>query len=282
MQRIISLLLALAVIPGMVAASQVSKTPVLPSELVERLLGLHGVETELVVGAIPDRLKGVVPIPAGATIDATMRRPGHHSILFTMAGSPAAANDTLVKELVRNGWARNSELGARVDGGFVNRPQNMADFCREGRRLNFHLRRGPNGKVLGTVNLIDLPMNRDCSGAAERPWGNIELPALHPPSKVRLLGTSGGGGTDYRNSTIDLETELSLADLVSDFDTQILEQGWTRSSNLDAPGAVLSVYRRTDDAGNEGIAILSGVSMGGSYYQLSLRGVRPRGGSGGR
>lgn len=71
---------------------------------------------------------------------------------------------------------------------------------------------------------------------------------------------------------MELETDLSLADLARDDDSQIIEQGWTRRTNLEALGAVLSVYERSDEEGNDWIVVLTGVSTGGSHHQLSLRG----------
>jgi hypothetical protein len=277
MSRIIPLLLTLAVLPVMAEATEGSKSRALPAELVERLLGLHAPETELVVGAMPDRLKGLVPIPAGATVDATVRRPGHHMILLTMAGSSSSVRDALVRELVESGWSEPAERRGYGESGFISSAPRVEGFCKEGRHLHFNLGRARAGQVPASIVVTDSRTNPACSGADRPPGHDIELPRLYSPSGVRPLGTTGGGGRDHRSSTVELETDLALVDLIREYDSQFIEQGWTRRTNLESLGAVLSVYERTDEEGNDWIVVFTGVSTGDSHHQLSLRGFRPKG-----
>lgn len=250
------------------AAGEQKSDRTVPADIVEALLGLGQADAELLIGTMPDRLRGEVRLPPSARVDATLRRGGSETILLTIPAAPAAAGEMVRETLVAAGWTSQTEADRQREG-FVTaiRPEIL---CKAGRRLWFSTRAERAGETRVSLHLEARRDGGGCSDARPSIGSHIPVPNLQPARGISIRGSSSGGGNDYRQTTVNVETDRPLDDLLDHYDQQIVEQGWSRRSKLDAPGAGMILYERTDGDENGWIGLLTGISAGQTSYRLSM------------
>lgn len=83
------------------------------------------------------------------------------------------------------------------------------------------------------------------------------LPTLESPEGVRLTGSTGsGGGSGGYYTTSDLETQLTLGDLLVAYNAQLVEAGWELSNEAETGDVAVSNWTFTDEDDDAWVGLL--------------------------
>jgi hypothetical protein len=122
--KIALLVLLLWMAVGRVSAAQPTDSTAQLRQLAERVLG-HDDEVTFLIGAVPDSVQSVVPLPNAARVLGTVRRsspvpqrPSQLKIYADVEASPSAVLKFYAERLPEAGWTA-PERGRRARSGFV-------------------------------------------------------------------------------------------------------------------------------------------------------------------
>lgn len=205
----------------------------------------------IVVGQLPD--SSVAPlVPPGARIlggiaHGSRRTPGGNSTtILEVPETPDSIMNVIESTLERLGWRRPPMMrdsGER--GGFVTRSFPMAyggsmmsvAFCSDSGLLS------ASASGAGDVSIVRLTLNSEAvhmcderQNVAMRRMEMLELPTLRPPPGANPVGGHGSsGGSDYRETSVQLSSRLSAAEVIAHFAPQLEEQGWKVVNRVSQP-----------------------------------------------
>jgi hypothetical protein len=279
----------MALIPGLLSAQSPDTTAV-PRDLVRALLAFadfaSGRDPQIVVGRVPDeRLTAIVPKGArvlGGVTYQERRNPRTLTIL-SMSERPDSALVLVAKALESAGYkaAPTFERTLGESGGFVSSsigptmPGSAITYCTDASSMFASIMDGENrGSMVRMMSsslrntMCDPSMRRRLRGGR---MDEIEMPTLRPPPGAvgGYAGSSGGG--DHRQSTAQLQSALSAAEMVDHFAPQLREQGWTLGNRATDGDVSVLMARRTDKDGEPIHLALTDVRYTARDHDLTLR-----------
>ena len=241
--------------------------------LVERMFSYPGTPMEktytILPGELPCDLPAIIPIPEDATIiGSTLRFEDDYQQVQIFLDVPGETNNILEfyrNNLNKTGW-NELESSYPEEGGFVHFPSmfESTTFCQND-SAGPSLRITPftsNGEKPTDVrlNLDTNPRNLICRRGTIEPYGTRGaaeiMPTLKPPKGALQKGGGGGGSDDQRDSRTTLETELSIRDLESHYQNQLLEARWELKEKSIQDSFGLSTWSFTDEFGDQWSGIL--------------------------
>jgi len=253
--------------------------------LVERMFTFPGTSMDksftILPGELPSDLPIIIPIPEDATIIGSLVHfEDNHKQVQIFLDVPTEPNKILEfyrNNLNKTGW-NELESSYPEEGGFVHFPSTSesSTFCQNesvGPSLTI-IPFASNGDKPTDVrlNLDTNPRNSVCrmrkiepheiSGAAEI------MPILKPPKGALQKGGGGGGSDDQWDSETTLETELSIRDLESHYQNQLLEARWELKEKTIQGSIGLSTWSFTDEFGNQwsGILLINNLEHENLYF----------------
>lgn len=253
--------------------------------LVERMFTFPGTPMEkpytILPGELPGDLPIIIPIPEDATIiGSTVRFEDNYQQVQIFLDVPRETNKILEfyrNNLNKTGW-NELESSYPGEGGFVHFPSmsESTTFCQNesaGPSLTIIPFTSNEEKPTDVrLNLDTNPRNLICrmrnieshgtSGAAEI------MPILKPPKGAMQKGGGGGGSDDQWDSEATLETELSIRDLESHYQNQLLEAHWELKEKSIQGSVGLSTWSYTDEFGDQwsGILLINNLGQENLYF----------------
>lgn len=254
-------------------------------------------EPELFVGAIPASFPFALPQPDGSRVVGSVQVGSATTIYLDASQSPAQVLAFYRDQLPAEGWKALDWPPGR-HGGFVATMGAMANrltFCRgeDAPALTvsaFELAGAPAGSAGSVqVELNTFAESPEYSPCAQQrrmrgPMGpQMEdiFPALVPPVGAQQRPQGGGGGGDTWHTSADLKSDLTLAEVRSHYERQLLDAGWTRAASGESGPVAWSTWAFRDKDGQEWRAlffILHEPEAQDAYYLfLQARSANPRG-----
>ena len=263
-------------------------TPV-PRELAVALIQQYGgANPTIVVGRLPDSSLAPV-VPSGARIlggiaSGGRRGPGGTSTtILEVTETPDSILNVIESTLERLEWRRPPMMrdpGER--GGFVmssfpvmfgGRGTMSVAFCSDSALLT------ATASGAFDVSIVRLMLNSEARGMCDerqdvawRRMQMLELPTLRPPPGASPTGGHGSsGGNDYRETSVQLGTRLSAAEVMAHFAPQLEEQGWTLGKRVSEPEvSLLTATKRAENGDTLHLLLVDGKSDTRSHH-ASLR-----------
>lgn len=214
-------------------------------------------ELQLFPAALPPDPKIDLPQPAGARlVGSSLRlRNGAPASLDAVLDVPASTTDVaglFEGELTKLGWSLAPNRGQPSGGGFMPSGMTMSRMYCKGANppwysVNVFQQAPAPFDVRVHIDFIN--PNKDaggsylgpCSPPQQMPMGGglNKLPVLRAPDGVVLRGGMGGSaGNDRQSSEASATSKLSVADIASAFEQQLIAAGWTRlARSADGPVA---------------------------------------------
>jgi hypothetical protein len=215
-------------------------------------------ELRLFPAALPPDPKIDLPQPAGARlVGSSLRlRNGAPATLDAVLDVPESTADVAglyERELIKLGWSTAPNRGQPSGGGF--QPSGMAVsrmYCKGEQPpwYSISVFQVPSAPfdVRAHIDFVNPAVSfggtyaGPCSAQQTVPMGGgglNKLPTLRAPDGVILRGGMGGsGGSDRQTSDAGAVSKLSVSDIESAFETQLVAAGWTRlAHNADGPVA---------------------------------------------
>jgi hypothetical protein len=245
-------------------------------------------ELQLFPAALPPDPKIDLPQPAGARlVGSSLRlRNGAPASLDAVLDVPASTTDVaglFESELTKLGWSPAPNRGQPSGGGFMPSGMTMSRMYCKGANppwYSVNVFQLPPAPFDVRVHIDFVNPMKDagssyvgpCSAPQQMQMGGglNKLPALRAPDGVVLRGgMSGGGGNDRQSSDASATSKLSVADIASAFEQQLIAGGWTRlARNADGPVA-WSTWKLPGDGDWRGLLIVN--ETGVDKRSLSVR-----------
>lgn len=128
---------------------------------------------------------------------------------------------------------------------------------------------------------IERSQRRAQGRRAETYMPRLELPGLEDPAEaLQVHSSSNGGGHNYESASAQITTTSSLNELFEHLASQLNEQGWVSSGEVDVPYLLASTWTRQLDDGSILLGVLSVVAIAENKADLHFRLVRRVGKSG--
>jgi hypothetical protein len=245
-------------------------------------------ELQLFPAALPPDPKIDLPQPAGTRlVGSSLRlRNGAPASLDAVLDVPASTTDVagvFEAELTKLGWSLAPNRGQPSGGGFMPSGMNMSRMYCKGVNppwYSVNVFQHAPAPFDVRVHIDFLNPNKDaggsylgpCSPPQQMPMGGgpNKLPALRAPDGVVLRGGMGGASSnDRQSSDAGATSTLSVADIASAFEQQLIAAGWTRlARNADGPVA-WSTWQLPGEGNWRGLLLVN--DTGGDKRSLTLR-----------
>jgi hypothetical protein len=249
------------------AVPQISGPDMVPKELVTALLvRFSGGRTvpEIVVGRLPANMPFEVPSPDSArAVGSLAYSPSGGTVVFSVPHRPIDAVRAYEDMLQRAGWRaeKNSPSGGfrQADVVYTGR------FCQGDRHsLNASTVERQQGGSFLQVHYTAHPRGSPCDDPNRSGFSPHRgpMPTLYPPDRTTMVdGGGSGGGRGYSDAHARLKTELSPAQLVAHYSTQVRRQGWSLQSESATPDMTAQTWRMEDRDGKVWVGLLLAQSI---------------------
>ena len=242
----------------------------------------RGGQPRLFVGRLPDHLPVEIPIPDGFDIVGSLARaderhsgPQTHVVLDAPIGAEQV-RETYRELMGTAGWSE-SKFPSRMGGGFAFGPRaSLLLFCEEesGTALILGADELPNAPTDVRLWLDTSPrspcIRRQPVSALEEEW---LIPRLVQPTGAREYpdGRSVTRQTDFESSTVIVDADARLAEMVAHYNAQLSLRGWTLSGeDLSGPQA-WSSWEFSDDQGHLWAGMFTALELTGTPRRYLLR-----------
>lgn len=232
----------------------------LPRDFVLALLGGSSPATmQLRVAEPASRLPADVLPPEGELV-GSVDYPSRSTTAVLVDRPSREVLDSLEARLLAVGWVRPPmpEGVTFEHRGFVatfDGPRQPPGYCSRDAHLTTSTTRWRDGRTLLRVVVADIPGTgwhvcrppRASSTGRERPFGDSIIPTLQPPAGARVQPTGASGGTNRWEVGAQVESSLSLAELLSHYATELRSAGWEPLD--EATGTMMGsrLYQRTHE-----------------------------------
>lgn len=216
-------------------------------------------ELQLFPAALPPDPKIDLPQPAGARLVGSSLRlrngaPASLDVVLDVPESTADVAGLFERELTKLGWSTAPNRG-QISGGGGFQPSGMSVsrmYCKGEQPpwYSVSVFQVPSAPfdVRAHIDFVNPSLAfgasylGPCSAQQQVPMGGgglNKLPVLRAPDGVLLRGGMGGSaGNDRQTSEAGATSKLSVADIESAFETQLVAAGWTRlAQNANGPVA---------------------------------------------
>jgi hypothetical protein len=250
-----SLLLA---VPSVVAAQAGSRDQLVPRQLAEALIGLNegfrSARPELIVGALPPVLAGMVRLPGGSTVLGGMVSGGGTTGVIILDGPLNSVAGQFHRDLLSQGWEMPPEMDVS-SSEFIDPPSSDRRIAAAGWPEMYCGRAGgtlsvqyqPDGFQRTQITLTRMAVNR-C--AEMREVLRLQSTGLgQEPARPKLLNhpdarNSPGACPEYMSMgdrSTSLGSQLPVVDILSHYTKQLADSGWTQIGNT-----VSAVFQKRD------------------------------------
>jgi hypothetical protein len=219
-------------------------------QVARTLLGMHFNEVPaLVAGRVPDAWPPELIPSAPVSIVGGMTAGTSVTAIFRYAPSVERPVAEFCALLEQNGWtpARTMMSG----GGFDS--TRIAMFCHDA-VLAHVLRASPDPTDTSIVVSLAPSQGWPCSDDTRMRmprFGAIEIPRLKPPAAVRSdSGGGGGGGGDHTHRHIRMTTDLTAAELLPLYASQLADAGWAVGAAHVTPADATQWLEAADETGH--------------------------------
>jgi hypothetical protein len=258
-----------------VAAAQapVRDTTPIPRDLALALIGstFGRSEPALVIGRLPNPAMAAL-IPPGARVlggisHGGRRRSGeNNTTILEVRETPDSIINVLESTFERLGWRRPTMIADPAErGGFVTRTiigggpfgGTSVGFCSDSSFVTATAT--PAGHVT-IVRLMAMDEGFMCDErrSAMHRFVQIELPRLVPPPGASSIGGGGSSGSDNtRETSVELSSRFTAAEMVAHFAPQLETQGWTLGATVNQPDiAVVTAKKRAENGDTLNLVLL--------------------------
>lgn len=238
-------------------AGQVEDPEMIPREVAEALVaggpfGTAGRDVRILTGRIPDHLARVVPTEAeGRVLGSLVRRHVTEAVL-DVPGTPDQALTRWDEALLDIGWERFQPPTGRPSGFTASPPGRSHQFCM-GDSLSISLDAyrhdgGSRLRIFAPEGRSAYNICRNRETAVERGRrSESPLPALTPPTGVRMRGSGGGGGGNAWDSRGLAETSTPVTELAEHYHRQLVRHGWESVGQAVSEDVVVYRYQVADE-----------------------------------
>jgi hypothetical protein len=257
-----------------VAAAQapVRDTTPIPRDLALALIGatFGYSEPALVIGRLPNPAMAPL-IPPGARILGGLshggrRRSGeNNTTIIEVRETPDSIMNVLESTFERLGWRRPAMIADPAErGGFVTRTiiggpfgGTTVGFCSDSSFVTATAT--PAGHVtIVRLSAMDATFMCDERRNEMRRFAMLELPRLVPPPGASSIGGGGSSGSDNtRETSVELSSRLTAAEMIAHFAPQLETQGWTLGATVNQPDiAVVTAKKRVENGDTLNLVLL--------------------------
>lgn len=188
---------------------------------------------QIIVGRLPDQLPVEVPLPENSRILGSYVNLQWQTIYIEFDTDLPVNSifDFYRERLLSSGW-HSPETPMSLGGFYPNLSTNRAIFCRShrGPSLSIYASTLPHQLTQVSLGINSDLNNRSCAKISSY-RGLYEfyelIPNLTPPVNAKQFGLQGGSGNENANSRTMLETDLDLLSVMSHYQTQLEQVGWT-------------------------------------------------------
>jgi len=212
-------------------------------------------ERKIQIGSLPDDLPLDLPLPDGAQVVASVQEPSAFTqVILDASQTPAEVEAFYAQSMVDLGWQPAPEH--QPGGGFVSSWDQGLRFCIDERDAYLEVRALEMTDELTDVRLtLQAPV--EFSPCQEQDIGNMDagsslIPPLESPQGVQISGSGAGSSSEgSAYNTADLQTSLSIDELLSHFNTQMELAGWELVDQGTSEVVAWSAWKLVDDQGDE-------------------------------
>ncbi|PNY79276.1 hypothetical protein [Deinococcus koreensis] len=244
--------------------------------------GPVALDAQLLVGRLPPRPLGPLPVPPGGRLLGSVLResrtpdaPSSQSVFYDSPAAPAQVRTALSTALAALGWTRfPGNPGPFGGGGFqAAEPPEYLAYYRLAQLVSLNAQVGRVGAVTRVTLSVTTDRNlREQLGFRERMGGEPQsnLPALRPPAgtTVQPSGTGGGGGS--WSSFASVQSPLDLTGLLDTYGIQLKAAGWTLLNRSVTGKTVTSLWSFADRDRNELTGVLTVRENAPGQYSAQL------------
>lgn len=259
-----------------------SQEPI-PRELALALLNLSsnmsGAGGDILVGRAPDDVPPEL-LPPGVQVLGSTTQYDNLVIVLAAQEKPDSAIAVYEAHLLKSGWTKPQPMPSRTMRGFVTADAGQQSYeqpdivCHgdANAMLVASYRRMSGSLLKVTYNRggrYSLCRMRSDATTYRSPLDEAPVPILRAP--VGAMMNEGGGISASSQMSFSLSTRLStrlkVADVVTHYDKQMRDQGWTSISDGAMAFIAAHSYRKNDDQGRTWSGVLFSVMLPDSSQQ---------------
>lgn len=212
-------------------------------------------EKRILIGSLPDDLPIDLPLPEGARVVATVMESSAFTLVILDAlQTPDEVEAFYAQSLADLGWQPAPEH--QPGGGFVPSGDSGGRFClgESDAYLEVRSLEGLEGQTDVRLSLqtpVDYYLCKEDDSGYVDPGSGI-IPSLEAPPDVEISGSGAGSSSDgSAYITADLQTSLSIDDLLAHYNVQLEQAGWELVDQGTSEVVAWSAWKMTDETGDE-------------------------------
>ena len=251
-----------------------------PEDFVRAILSGRGVEATILPGELPDTIESAVRFPESARVLGSVVYVSNSSAYAVDSELPDAIRAFFRAQLEADGW---TAFAAYRRTGFVaDIPVAPIIFCSSDNRvitISATERQGDTLIWVGYSEANDMTpcqrqeQQRQEQGAMRSSFQEMRdhMPVLRmPEGDVRRGGAGSGGGRESNASFIEIETELTAAEIADHVAADLAADGWEPDAATTGNIAVIRAWTRTFDDGFRALGQLIILSIEPGRYDVTF------------
>lgn len=212
-------------------------------------------EMKILIGSLPDDLPIDLPLPDGAQVVASVQEPSAFTqVILDVPQPPDEVESFYTQTLTELGW----ELAPQHQpgGGFVSTWDAGGQYCLGENDAYLAVRTVDVFEDLTDVRLtLQAPVEYfPCrvEDASYMDAGSRLIPFLESPKDVQITSNGAGSSNDgSAYNTADLQTSLSIDELLTHYNAQLAHAGWEMVDQGTSEVVAWSAWKFLDDQGDE-------------------------------
>ena len=212
-------------------------------------------EKKILIGSLPDDLPIDLPLPEGAQVVASFQEPSAFTqVILDVPLTPDEIESFYTQTLTDLGW--KPAPAHQPGGGFVSSEDAGGRFCLGESDAYLEVRplEAPEGLTDVRLNLQAPVEYFACQeqDAGYMDAGSHIIPSLEAPQGVQITSNGAGSSSDgSAYNSADLQTSLSINELLLHYNTQLEEAGWKLVDQGTSEVVAWSAWKLLDDQGDE-------------------------------
>lgn len=237
-------------------------------------------------GGMTEELEELIPLPEGSTVVASASSETWARVAVLVSSEPNQARDLILSALLTSVWQLPEEE-TLVERGFVSPERDSNSLCGpENRMLRFAVYPQDDHSLA----VLDVHWDEDrwpCNPERQRRERaafetevSLHLPILQLPEGSDQIGGGGSGngpgwelGDSHHRSIVFTAATTGIA-LVSDFGSQLMEQGWTLDAESSGTVSEVQIFQQEFPDGLRLVGFLTVVDLRDNKYEASIRVLR--------
>jgi len=212
-------------------------------------------ERKILIGSLPDDLPIDLPLPEGAQVIASVQEPSAFTqVILDTSQTPEEVEAFYTQSLIDLGWqtAPQGDLGS----GFVSRGGMGAQFCLNENDaylevISVEMPDKPTDVRLNLQAPVEYYPCQEYDPGYMDPGSRL-IPSLEAPQGVQISGSGSGGSSEgSAYNTADLETSLSIDELLAHYNAQLEQAGWQLVDQGTSEVVAWSAWKLLDEQSDE-------------------------------